>query len=251
MNALIYGTSGNFEQLLTTNSLFEFSPLFTILLNPIDNFRQYSVLPPVEIREFIAENNRTFRTHVLPSLKINEDAWKNEKAPHPVLEVSGAYLMNSYNFKGFLPISDLLGVRWMTEKTVRANLDFKADGEFLGSLNVMHPKVKIKPTSTTKEQYSVELKMKGTIMDEKMNTPESELDELARRSLIEQVQHTFDKAQRLNADIYNLRDSLFSRNPKAIKRLSLDGVKPLPEDALQLKADVQVVFSGKYKVRAK
>jgi Ger(x)C family germination protein len=247
-NISLWGTSENLEKLLSTDSIFDFSPFSTLLLNPKDMYEQYSLIPPYTMKQFIIRNEAPYNTAILPTLTLREDLWSKEMEPHSLFEVNGAHLIADYQHKGWMSTADLLGLKWMSERTVHTSVDLLSDQQWFGAVDVLGPKIQLNLNEHGEEKYRFEVRLKGTVsvMNEQMN--DLEIAENIERTIHEQIQSTYAKALSMGADVYNLRNHMYRKSPTTIQRWSNQGERPLPANALEVKVAAQITYPGKRKI---
>ncbi|MBO9598902.1 MAG: Ger(x)C family spore germination protein, partial [Cohnella sp.] len=71
----IYGTSEDIEEVLSATSVFDLSPEVSVLHQPMETYRQRSVINPTSVREYALQTNEPSGTALLPTLAFTKGSW--------------------------------------------------------------------------------------------------------------------------------------------------------------------------------
>lgn len=247
----VFSTKESIEDIFNTTPFFRESPKASILHSPEEQYRQRSIIPPVRLYQFIMSLKERSRMSYMPSLRIEEEQWKESKKAHPLLEYEGIRVFQNNRYQGHMDLNDLEGLPWMHQKTVRAPL-FLFRGKSLVAVLVMEkPDVKIKHSVQNGRVYfDVTVSVKAGINELHQEMTERELIDLAEQKIEEQIRHTYRQGFDRKVDVYNLGDSLFRRNPSAWHRLAEQDQFVLREDSLRnVRIIVHLTNTGRYKFK--
>lgn len=251
MNSMLYATSESFEKLFVTNALFDYTPLSSILIQPIDTYKDASMLPPLSVRVFDLQNHAPYATTLLPSLAIRDNVWRKQEEKRPLLTISGAYVVRAFATLGWLSLDDLIGLRWMSPQTKQTSVDLKQNHVAIGSLTVLYPHAHIVPRTlqnpSVKEHYTAHITVKGSINVLPSHVPLSArtLETRATDTIKAEIIKTYRAGLKYGADVYNLRTHAYRQQPHLLHASILRGERPLPADALDVTLDVKITYAGK------
>jgi spore germination protein KC len=142
----VFSTKEPIEDVFNSTPFFKESPKASMLHNPEEQYRQRSIIPPVRLYQFVMSLKERSRMSYMPSLRIEDDQWKESKKAHSLLEYEGIHVFQTERYQGHLNLNDLEGLPWMHKMTVRAPLSLFR-GKSLAAVLVMEkPDVKIKHT---------------------------------------------------------------------------------------------------------
>ncbi|MEK3734335.1 Ger(x)C family spore germination protein [Paenibacillus sp. FSL M8-0334] len=249
-NVWAYGTESSIEELFNLSPFFGMSPFESILMSPLDTYRQYSDIRPIYMFRFIANYLEPGRTAGLPQLTTNRTTWMEGGKESTQMMLGGEYFFHESQYKGKLGYEEGCGKRYLDKKMNRVPLTIYQGQEPVMTL-VLHVQ-DYKVNHTVKNGnviYDLKLTVKGLIDEMGENVTHSFIKNEIIKKMKKEIQSTFDKGLEISADVYNLNDTVYRYDHKTWQTY-LKG-KP-PETTMQLgKIDIDVVIinSGKYKNR--
>jgi hypothetical protein len=184
---------------------------------------------------------------VLPCIGTSKDKWKDEKQKYTALEVRGAFFLEKKRTKGRLEKNQLMGLRWMNSSTRRTPLILVNDKGSAASMIFE----KIKPQVTPSVQdgrlvFDVNVSAKGSVITMDQFETEEDMRRLAEHIIRREIMDTYKQGLKIKADVYNLLEFAFRKNPEALKLAEESGEFPLNEDSLRsLRIDVRITHTGK------
>lgn len=246
-----FSTKESIKKILSTTPFFYESPMMSILHTPVEPYEQHSIIPPIQLFQFIRLMNEASRMSYLPELRLQDNQWEVRGKAHSMLEFAGISVFGEDQFKGDLTLDDLQGLPWMNEHTVRAPLSVERDHSPAAVLVLEKPKVKIKPSVQNRRVYfDVEVTLKAGINELYQDLTEKELMDLANRKLEEQIRHTYRKGFEHSVDIYQLSEPLYRWHPSAFHQLEDEHHFVLHEDSLRhVRLNVRLAYTGRYKLK--
>ncbi|GAB2696575.1 Ger(x)C family spore germination protein [Paenibacillus thermoaerophilus] len=244
-----FSTKEPIDELFNVIPFFRLSPKSSILNNPEEIYRQRSLIRPIRLYQFIMLMKEKALAAYLPCLTINRDQWMESGRNHSLLEYNGLDLFQSQRYMGQMKVTDLEGLPWMREDTVRMPLPIGEEDKPAAVLVLENPNIKIKPdVQGDRAYFDVTVSVKAQINEQHQELTERELVQLAGQKIEEQIRSTYRKAYERNVDIYNLGESLFRRNPATFHRLTDGNRFILHQDALRnVKVTVRLSSTGRYK----
>lgn len=249
--AWIYGTKLPIDKVLAVTSLFSFNPDVTILHQPLESYKQNSLVQPISVRQFNLELREPARTTLLPSLTINDQNMKEGEKKHPLLEINGAYLFNRTQYRGWISYNDLKGHPWVETETHRAPLIIDSGGRIQAALALENPKITIRPrVQNGKATYVINVYLSGVIVEMPEPISKADIERKAEEQVKKEIRKTFVEGLKRKADLFQLEQALYRNNNREWKKLHSEGGTELTADSLQeINVDVKLIRSGKTKVR--
>jgi len=140
----VFGTRGSVSDILSVGGFFGQSPLSTILHEPEGSYAQSSTIKPIKLHRLIGEFNEPGYTTCVPTLSLNTKLWKEEEKPEPKLVIDGAIFLKDRAFRSYIPLKELIGMRWVQSGSKRGGIPIPGVGKSSVQLAVENPKAKLK-----------------------------------------------------------------------------------------------------------
>jgi len=249
----VFGTRESIPDILSTHAFFNLSPTATILGEPMENYKQKSLVTPIRYLKFIASMTDKGRTTLLPSIEIFEDQWHVNKKPDPKLGLSGVFAMYSNNYVGHMNVKQLTGLRFMSNETQRTPLQILNDSEVQALISIENLKVNVHAKMDRGEpRFDANIKLKGTMVELLENMSMEDLYAACKKEIEREIRLTFEQAVRMQADVYNLEHYLYKQQNDAWKRLTAGGkkLKLTPDMLRDIRISLFIEDSGMLRMRA-
>ncbi|NHN31501.1 Ger(x)C family spore germination protein [Paenibacillus agricola] len=250
-NILIYGTKESFSEILAQKSIFNLSPLDTLMDSPEDINGQKSSFPPQFGYKIIAQANEKGRTVFLPSISITKQVWKEDQKKKPMFIIDGAYIIEEKQLAGWFSEEDLKGVRWFLKQTKRVFVTIPDHIKPIGTLVLTKPGHRIQPL-IEKDTLRFNLYVEARAYVEGMveNVSVKTMEEQAAKVVRDEILTTYHKGLSKQTDLLNLFGEVYRNDPKVWQRLKDEGHLVLKEDTLnEIDVKVTIMHTGKYKGR--
>jgi spore germination protein KC len=246
----VLGTTSKLQDLLTTFPTLNLSPIFTKLGDPIENYRQSSLVMPIRLNHFIYSLTEPGGTAIIPLIRSVEKYWHSEKSTEGTLIVDGYIFIDKDGFKGLLKDENMAGLKWFQSQAERVYLCLCREDQPPIFLVFDDIKVKTKPqVKNDRATFTINVSVKGTVEELNQNVSKQFINEEAAKQIKEEIKRTYKKGLEMEADVYQLSEILYRKDPKAWKRLGFDKKFLLTEDSIQsLKVDAHIMESEKVKL---
>lgn len=243
----IFGTKEeNIEDLLSTRSILNISPVYSIINDPGDIFEQSSIAFPVQLYRFRSNIYEPAMHTYIPFVKINYQAWKEDSKDYELLTIDGAGFVTLREFKGHLSNEDLKGYPWTRKEMNRATLPLKVNGKPVAQAVLSDPKVKIKPVKKNgKILFQLNVKVDGNVYYLTKPYSKDVLREIAEKTVQSQIMTTYQKALEKGIDVYHLSQTLYRDQNDEWKKLEKNGVVPLDEKSLEVNVNINIKSGGR------
>ncbi len=247
----IYGTSDKIGEVFSATSVFDLSPEVSVLHQPLETYKQRSIFNPMSVRTYALETNEPGRTVLLPSISFSKGNWSKSNKPERMLAINGAYAMEGDKLLGYYPAERMLGLAWVNPHSYRGPLVLYAGNELLAGLSIEKPKLKIRPrVRGDKAEYAIKVDLTGTINIAMDDTTESELERLAADRIRKQIRDLYNEGLKHEADVLELKTSLYRKNNREWKKLqNSGGLKLAPESLTTIDVSVNIKRTGNMKMR--
>lgn len=248
--AWIYATRTPIDKLFTLSSLFNLSPLDSILHNPVPSYHEESLFPPIQSMALISNQYEQAAAAYLPSIAFNDEFWTRNNKPHDLYYIEGAFYKRKEGAYGYMPRSRLFGFTLMQRRTRRVPLLLDKDGEIAATISIGWPKIKITPVVRGDEvRYRIKADYTGAMFEYLSPMEYEATAKLAEEKVKGYIMSTYRDALKQRIDVYRLEERLYRTNPAAWKRLTRNGkVLPIDERSIeQLDVKVKVIYNGRYK----
>ncbi|MFO1446323.1 Ger(x)C family spore germination protein [Bacillus sp. Bva_UNVM-123] len=248
--AWVYGTSEPMDKILLVTSLFG-SPSQTSLYNPREVYKLHSYLPPLRIQRFFVDYNEPGMTVKLPLLKLEKAVWKGEKEERNTAKLDGVYLLKNKELKGKLSSKEMVGLRWVTKKTIRAPLILKGEEHQDVVVSITRPKVKIKPVfSNGGVRFNIKIKAKANVVNMEEDVALSTLNKEIKKRVKKEIRDSLTYGIHKGADVYNLEEVVYRKNFRKWKKLFENQTYHLtPESIQSIDVNVKISHTGDFKFK--
>lgn len=245
----LFIAKGSIARVLENPPFINESPMATLSHRPDEVFKQWSPFIPIRMLSFSRYYQEPGATLLIPSLRIDEDTWKNEQKPQPVLTVDGAYSVQQTNAV-WLSNDQLKGIRWMSPSISRTSVPIKHGEQSIGSVKIGSPHTKIKVTfSNGRPMYTMMIRIKGYIQELTDDGAESQLKADIEQEIKSGVIGTYKEAIAKQADIYQLEHYLYTKHNKEWNQLkSKNQSRPDADSLAKVDVNVQLTHSGIYQL---
>ena len=237
------------EEILDARPILNLSALYTQLNNPYQIYKQYSIVAPVTLREFITDLYEPSKTLLLPYLNVSKKRWKLNKRALSVIQTDGAAILKNGKFKGEMSDADLAGERWVDKQTKRIKIYLYEKGKPVASVSIANPtsKKNIQLHNGT-PHYSVEVKAKGSINEMLKTKTKQELEKMLADKIKNQILHSFKIGLKKGADVLQLEDTLYQKDPSLWHQLAKEKKLKPNEQSLDVKVKVSLSSTGRLKI---
>ncbi|OCT11198.1 hypothetical protein A8709_05825 [Paenibacillus pectinilyticus] len=242
----VYSTDDPIESIFSVIPFFNVSPMNSLLMQPIDNYRQISLITPHRLFWLVSRYREPGNTVMIPSLSIDKGVWKKNTKPDAKLRYSGVYALNKYRDLQWVSETQYRGARWLDQYTSRTPVNVFKDGEPAQSVSVTHPKAKIKPhVNGDQAIFDIEIKAKASVQEILRTLDEATLKSLIEQQIKEEIIQTFELGKSHKVDVYRFEHVLYKDDFPAWAKLTDKGEKPLSDFVLgEVTIKLDILHSG-------
>ncbi|QJD83144.1 Ger(x)C family spore germination protein [Cohnella herbarum] len=252
-NILIFGTKEKLSDIFIQKSIFNLSPLDTLMFSPEQIYAQRSFIVPKTGNQVIAQINEPGEPGMLPSLTINKGTWREDKNSKSLLKINGAYFFNQDKMAAWLSEDELAGTRWSQKELKRSLIRIPAEGKAIATMVMINPHYKVDiDVVDGKVWYDVSLKIDATLDELMKDVSIDYLEQQASEVISDEIRESFHNGLKKQVDVLMLEETLYRNRPKEWHRLHKSQAFLLDHECLRkIIVKVDLRNTGKYKGRTK
>ncbi|QHW29542.1 Ger(x)C family spore germination protein [Paenibacillus rhizovicinus] len=220
-NTLVYGTKEKMMDILTQTSMFNLSPLDTIMFTGAQLSSQKAYLLPVNGNHTVANLNEPGSPGYIPSIALARNNWHEDKKSKSMFDLSGAYFFQQDRVKSWMSLKELKGIRWSKSKLAQTPLQVPIGGTLNAVIMMKHPHMSIKPVVDKSGAYfDLAVKVSGIVYEQTREIAIRELENKAAAVIENEIRATFRNGLAKRSDPFQLEEALYRKHPAVFKRLS-------------------------------
>ncbi|MED3562144.1 Ger(x)C family spore germination protein [Bacillus xiapuensis] len=241
-NILVFGTEENMQNLMNTQSFFNFPQLFSVTYRPSDLIKNNYFLPILIYNQFISKYYRPVGTILIPSLKINKGNFSEGKKKS-VAVINGEYMISQQQYKGWLDKQDLRGLKWFGKAKQDTVLMEGKDSEVV---RIRNPKTKVVVIKGKTPSYKIFVKGNAILIDnvknKKLRTIEKDLNKKIKNDILT----TIKKGAENKTDVLNLSEKPYRLH---LNTWDINTINDFNEQSIKdVKVNIQIKISAKHKI---
>jgi len=213
----VYGTRDPVKDIFSISGFYQQSPLTTILHEPQGVYSQNSLIQSVRLHRLISQINEPGFTSCIPTLVVNNSQWSEKNKNEPKLMIDGAIFLKNDEFRSYIPLEKLNGLRWIQHGTIRASIAIPNKEEADVQIAVDKPKTKLKLVKQgINPQYNIQMKATGSIISRSNNnlTELQELTDETKSAIKQEIMQVYQIGLSEQTDILNLEHTLYRSDHK-------------------------------------
>ncbi|UKS25143.1 Ger(x)C family spore germination protein [Paenibacillus sp. HWE-109] len=244
----IYSTDEPIEDVLSVIPFFNTSPMSSIMMQPVENYRQRSVIRPYKLYRAAALLREPGYTLMMPSLAIRKDVWLKNDKPDSKLEVNGVYALGKKGQVDWLSEDQFIGGRWLEKSTARTPLVVYMDGKAVQTVSILKPNAHIKPRKEDPLTFDIAMKCKVVIAEVIEKVDEQALQKQIDKEIADEITYTFELGKKKKIDVYQLEHVLYRQDFPEWAKVTANGEKLFESYQLgDIQVKTEIVHSGMLK----
>lgn len=208
--SLIYGTTTDIMEVMTTENFFDQSPLYSVLYSPNPHDEQYTFIEPLQMQLLIQTMNEPAELSLLPVISSQSSYWHKDDKPIPTQLITGAFVFKDLAYKGYFPERSVLGLRWLNPEFHNVFVEETKKG-ITGTVSVKHSEHHIQAVdlSGKEPKFSIRLKMSGSLVEQAGVLNEQEIETSVEELIRNDIQSLFEIGVRRGIDFLELEHHLY------------------------------------------
>lgn len=250
----IFATRGSVKEILNVGGFYGQSSLSTLLHEPEGNYSQTSLIHSLRLHRLISDLHEPGFTTCIPTLAINRKQWMDREKSKPMLYIDGAVFYQNESYRGYIPLKQLDGLRWIQEGAIRSGIAVPNSKEASVHVVIENPthKIKIVPGGGNTPQYDLHIRAVGFVTNRLTNeiSEMSQLTEATKAAIEEEIRGLHALSVKTKTDIFNLEYKLFRNRYKLWKSNAAARNSVFESDSLRnIEIDLNIRNTGSLKNR--
>ncbi|WP_127531107.1 Ger(x)C family spore germination protein [Paenibacillus kobensis] len=242
----VYGTRTPFDQLFTTDQIFNQSPLVSFLYKPDLMFRQVSMYRPLNMQMFIQQQYERAYTTILTNITMVKGDWKTGRKPLSLNVPQGSFIMNNRRLIGYITESEMKGLRWVLPDFKQEMLRIEADGHRATvAVDQSVSRLSGMPQGDS-ARFKLKVKLRVHVVEMKGELTKQQVEAEASRQVHEEIKRTYEAGVEKHADLLQTRLNLYRYHTAFWKKYaSKDDWMPGKGD-MTIEVTTKMTNTGKY-----
>ncbi|MGO4543358.1 Ger(x)C family spore germination protein [Paenibacillus sp. 2TAB23] len=248
--SILFGTKSPIEDLFTTDTFFDQSPLNSIMYMPSPLNVQRSFIRPHALQLAVQSLNEPAMTTTVPSLSANKDYWKRKKQPLKIQFIDGVFVYREFRYIGFMTEPEAEGLRWINPEFEHFLFGVKVND---GTATVTVTSSKAKINASFKDgvpHFMLAVRMAGDMAEMQVGMKQSQIETEMAAKTQRQLLETYRKGLAKGMDVFGLEHHLY-RYHNAYWKQHCKGKNWMPKEGqLQFKTTFQLIHSGNFELNS-
>lgn len=246
----LFVTDTNIEDIFRAKGLFEYPPVYTVLLTEEKSEGIQNDIDSTSLMHFLREYYEPMGTALIPNIKIDRTSWRAEE------EVSSLYLdgysvFQDETYKGEISANDSMTVDWLKNKKNSLDYALYKEDELLSTfkLTADEPKVKYDKDRSNFPAFSMEVSVEAELLEKINDMPFKELQSTLQKSLEEKITKVYKKGIEKKMDLLDVGERWYRSHPDKFHELNnSDNLFYLTDESLkQIKVKVEIKHFNAYR----
>lgn len=244
----VFGSRVPIEDVLTTDTFFDQSPLNSILYTPVPHENQHSFIRPHEMQLAVQSLKEPSKTTTLPVLDVSDASWQRGKKPLQTQLIKGIFVFRELKYLGYLPEKSVEGLRWVNPEFEQYMLEAAGSGG-KATMAVQSTRGELKAKFNKGEpEFVLSLKLQGEVAEIDGRIKKDEIVASIESQVKRQIEETYKKGLANKMDLFDLSHHLY-RYHHAQWKLTAFKEDWLPRaDQLKVEVKFQLTHSGKFEL---
>jgi len=219
-NLQIFTTDDSIEEIFKVNGLFNYPPVYTVLLTEETIESLQDDIGATSLMHFLREYYEPMGTAFIPNISIDTKSWKADQ-PYPVLYLNGYSLFQQSQFKGDLPTKPSIIVDWLFTKKNQMDYPLYHDNELISTFKLMtkEPKIKYKKKEGGFPSFSLEVSVKAELIEKLQDAPYEEVKSKLEKSLENEIEKVYNIGLDKQVDLLNVGEKWYRFHPMKFNKL--------------------------------
>ncbi|REE80228.1 Ger(x)C family germination protein [Paenibacillus taihuensis] len=248
----IYGTRDDLSDIFTASAFFELSQTYSYIYNPLTLEKQNSSVPPLTMQKFVTAFNEKAMTALLPSVSVSSKVWRENKRPIMVQELDGVFAFKLKRKPVYLPLKQVIGVRWSKNPLYHAQYTVQAEGhQDAASVWITYSKVKKKEVKTSKggPKFVLHVKAYGDLIEIGGNLTVAEIESKVRKLIEDEIMLAYTSGIRKHIDLFNLEEIMYRYHLGEWKKTARNGDWHPGENDLKVELSFGIRRAGVFEMQ--
>lgn len=249
--SLIYGTTDDIMEVMTTETFFNQSPLYSVLYSPNPHDEQYTFIEPLQMQLLVQTMKEPAELSLLPVINSQSSYWRKDDKPIPTQLITGAFVFKDLEYKGYFPEKSVLGLRWLNPEFHNVFVEETADGN-TGTVSVKRSEYRIEPVDLNGKEpkFSIKLKLIGSLVEQDGEMNEEEIEASVEELVRNDIQSLFEVGVTRGVDFLELEHELYRYHHRYWReRLKNEGWLPNKATLKDVEVEFLLTDPGKFDLK--
>jgi spore germination protein KC len=248
-NLQLFATDESIEEIFKVNGLFEYPPVYTVLLTEEKAESLHDDIGATSLMHFLRKYYEPMGTAFIPNISIDKKSWHADQ-PYPVLYLNGYNLFQQSQLKGNLPSKPSIMVDWLLTKKNQIDYPLYRDNELISTFNLKtdKPKITYKNEKGDFPTFSLEVSVKAELLEKIEDVPYKEMKSTLEKSLKSQIKKVYNMGLNKQVDILSVGEKWFRFHPREFNKLEEQPSFYLTDNSLdEVKVNVDITHFNTYR----
>ncbi|WP_044337270.1 Ger(x)C family spore germination protein [Rossellomorea aquimaris] len=248
-NLLLYTTDESMEEIFKLNGLFQYPPVYTVLLTEETAEALQDDIGATSLMNFLREYYEPMGTAFIPNISIDKKSWQTDQ-PYPVLYLNGYSLFHQSQFKGDLPSQPSIIVDWLLTKKNQIDYPLFINDELVSTFKLLtkEPKIKYKKEKGDFSTFSLEVSVKAELIEKLRDASYIEVKSALEKSLENEIRKVYNIGLDKQVDLLNVGEKWYRYHPQKFRKLEEQPSFYLTDNSLDdVKVKVDITHFNAYR----
>ncbi|WP_064093574.1 Ger(x)C family spore germination protein [Rossellomorea aquimaris] len=230
----VFTTDENIEEIFKVKGLFNYPPVYTVLLTEKTTESLKDEIGAVSLMEFLREYYEPMGSALIPIIKINNNYWQSD-VPYPSLYLDGYSVFQHSEFKGDLSSKESIMVDWLFNKNTQLNYPLYHDGKLISTYSITSkkPKITYKKSETEFPNFSIEVHVQAELIEKIKDVPYEEAKKELEVALKKEINRVYSTGLDKGVDLLNVGKKWYRYHPNRYKDIEEAPYFYLKQDSLE------------------
>ncbi len=226
-NIWLFGTEQDIKEILTSESFFNFSSLYTIIHNPKALTENNFFIPIEKYNKFISTYYQPVGTQIIPSLEINKTHYSEDEEKKNIAVVTGGFVISQKQYKGWVNKKDLVGLKWFSKKATNIPLSLFEEKV---SVIIQKPKKTIEVVNGYKPSYHLIVKANAVLIQNEEDISIDKIKKVLEKKIKREILKTMEKSEEINADLLNISEKTYRYH---LKKWDVSAINSIDKESIE------------------
>ena len=251
----VFSTEENIDEIFKVKGLFEYPPVYTVLLTEKTAESLKDEIGAVSLMEFLREYYEPMGSALIPIIKINNNYWQSDK-PYPSLYLDGYSIFQHSEYKGDLSSKESIMVDWLFNKSTQLDYPLYQDGKLISTYGITSKKPKITYKKSESEagfpNFSIEVHVQAELIEKIKDVPYEKAKKELEEALKKDINTVYSTGVDKGVDLLNVGEKWYRYHPHRFKDIEKAPHFYLKQDSLEkVEVTAKITHFNAYRYRKK
>ncbi len=220
----LFVTDLNIEDIFSANGLFDYPPVYTVLLTEESSEGIQNDIDSTSLMHFLREYYEPMGSAFIPIIKLDHQSWRAGREI-PSLYLDGYSVFQDATYKGDISAKDSMTVDWLQNKNNSLDYPLYKENKVMSTfkLSADKPKVKYKNGDSDFLEFSLEVRVEAELLEKITDMPYKELESTLKKSLENKITKVYNQGLNNQMDLLDVGVGWYRFHPKMFHELNQKG----------------------------